>query len=83
MDPAAETSTQDGIVFQSPDFVLPSDSLGLFGIEQILIKKHDRPNRNAVITGALLWDNEDKKQYFVTSAELAALQARWPESHPA
>lgn len=75
MDRGAETGTQDGIVFQSPDFVLPSDSRGLFGIEQMLVKKHDRPDRNAVITGALLWDNEDKKS--------SSPRPSWPRSRPA
>ena len=62
------------IAFESPDVAL--ENLGMFGFEQILIKKMVRPDRNVVITGALLWDNENKQQYFVTSAELAALQDR-------
>ena len=62
------------IAFKSPDVAL--EHLGMFGFEQILIKKMVRPDRNVVITGALLWDNENKQQYFVTSAELAALQDR-------
>jgi hypothetical protein len=62
------------IAFKSPDVTL--ENLGMFGFEQILIKKMVRPDSNVVITGALLWDNENKQQYFVTSAELAALQDR-------
>ncbi len=77
-----ESGAPEGIVFESPDTVLPSEGLGAFGIEQILIRKHARPDRNAVITGALLWDNQKKEQYFVTSAELAALQAREPAAPP-
>lgn len=73
-----ESGTPKAIVFESPDILL--EHPGLFGIESVLIKKMDRPDRNAVITGALLWDNQNKQQYFITTAELAALQARGQES---
>jgi hypothetical protein len=73
-----EGGTPREIVFESPDIVL--GHLGMFGFEQVLMKKMVRPDRNVVITGALLWDNENKQQYFVTSAELAALQDRGQQS---
>jgi hypothetical protein len=73
-----ESGLPKAIAFESPDIVL-KDPL-MFGHEDILIKKMERPDHNAVITGALLWDNQNKQQYFITSAELAALQARGQES---
>jgi hypothetical protein len=69
-----ESGLPKAIAFEAPDIVL--EDLLLFGHEDILMKKMERPDRNAVITGALLWDNDNKRQYFITSAELAALQAR-------
>jgi hypothetical protein len=73
-----ESGLSEAITFESPDIVLKD--LGLFGHEDILIKKMERPDHNAVITGALLWDNDAKQQYFITSADLAALQAPGQES---
>ena len=68
-------SHADDIVVHGSDFVLPGDHLGLFGIETILIQKHVwPPQRNAILPGALLWDHENGRQYFVPWNELAGLE---------
>jgi hypothetical protein len=64
---------RSGILFQSADYLLPDDTLGLFGLETMLIKKHVWPARNAALPGALLWDAENRRQYFVPSNELVSL----------
>jgi hypothetical protein len=72
-DSESAVFSRSGILFRSPDFFLPQESLDLFGQETILIKKHVWPERNAVLPGALLWDDENKRQYFVPSNELVSL----------
>lgn len=70
---ATETS-DEGLRFQASDYVIPHGKLGLYGIESIHIKKHVWPKHNAVLHGALLWDNDAGRQYFVPSHELAELE---------
>jgi len=63
-----------GVLFQTPGYCSTSNQIGLFGIETVLIKKHVWPKKKAVLPGALLWDDENNRQYFVTSYELSRIQ---------
>jgi hypothetical protein len=71
-DTEAGPRDEAGLRFPGPKYFLTH--LGLFGLETILIQKHGRPDRNAVLPGALLWDDEDKHQYFLFSSQLAPLE---------
>ncbi|MPZ00138.1 MAG: hypothetical protein GEU97_19550 [Actinophytocola sp.] len=44
---------------------------GMYGWDQILIKKHAWPEDNTVMRGAILHDAETDHNYFVTEADLA------------
>jgi hypothetical protein len=72
-----ETTDQpkdSALTFESADYAIPRDQLGMFGIEQILVKKHVLPPGVQVTHGALLHDSESGHQYFLTLSELAQYQ---------
>ena len=46
------------------------DDEGMYGIEQVLLKKHTWDLGKTVVYGALVHDTETGHQYFVTAADL-------------
>jgi hypothetical protein len=68
-----EVTLRAGLLFRSPSYFLPADQLGTFGEESVLFKKHPRPERNAVIPGALLWDSGHTRLFFAFAQELVTL----------